>query len=172
MSTSSGEMATEALASAPVPGAGGGSRKRARVDSALSYMKSEQQQQQQHTVAGALDLAQDCQRRLRCCLAALRLDTATELRELIDASRLNPAAHILAPVTAGCNCHFCGRSVDARQGCRHRRSHMQSTKNSKRSVHTYLKWMSLVGPNFPVTDTMLQESFWKNLDPTCEFGVR
>jgi hypothetical protein len=49
---------------------------------------------------------------------------------------------------------------------------MQSTKNSKRSVHTFLKWMAMVGPNFPVTDIMLQDVFWKNLDPICEFGVR
>lgn len=125
-----------------------------------------------HALASALDLAQDCQRRLRCCLAALRLHAATELCELIDTSRRDPAAHILAPVTAGSNCQVCGRTADARHGCRHRRSHMQSTKNSKRSVHTYLKWMALLGPNFPVTDTMLQESFWKNLDPTCEYGVR
>jgi hypothetical protein len=121
---------------------------------------------------GPVELVSDCQRRLRCCLSALRLESVVQLCDLIDPSKENMAEHIFAPVTAGCNCHFCGRTLTARTACQHRKSHMQSTKNSKRSVHTFLKLISWMGPNFPVTDPMLQEVFWKNLDPVCAYGVR
>lgn len=145
-------------------------RKRARVSS------SEEGDAPHHARGKGLDPAEilhDCQRRLRCCLAALRLESPAQLSDLINPTKENIQDHVLAPVTAGCHCHFCGRSAaESRQACRHKKSHMQSTKNSKRSVHTFLKWVSLVGPNFPVTDTMLQDVFWKNLDPMCEYGVR
>ena len=121
-----------------------------------------------------VELMHDCQRRLRCCLAALRLESTQELQSLIAPTKENITEHILAPITAGYNCLFCGISEWPGRvpTCKHRKSHMQSTKNSKRSVHTFLKWMALVGPHFPVTDAMLQDVFWKNLDPICEFGVR
>ena len=54
--------------------------------------------------------------------------------------------------------------------CSHTRHTFVSTPMCRRSVHSYLFWVSFFGWDFPITDEMLAE-VTPLLEPTCEFGI-
>lgn len=83
--------------------------------------------------------------------------------------------HMLA-IVRGSNCRVCGslqRSAKAAAagGCTHARMKFNSTKNSKRHVHTFLFWKRWLGFVFPISDAMLQEPVWKSL-VSCGSGIK
>ena len=69
---------------------------------------------------------------------------------------------------------YCEEKIDgrsARRSCEHPKNRFNSTNNSKRRVHTMLFWKRRLGISFPVTDTMLRDGVWRNLE-SCKFGIK
>lgn len=77
---------------------------------------------------------------------------------------------MLSPIR-GSVCGVCGPLTKMESLCPHVRCKFNSTKNSKRHVHTYLFWRRYLGFDFPVSDAMLQEPVWKSLEP-CASGIK
>ncbi len=75
-------------------------------------------------------------------------------------------AHTFATVL-GAHCTMCTNW----RSCSHAKSKFNSTHNSKRRVHTLLFWKHMLGPEFPVPDSLLQDSVWKNLE-SCSHGIK
>jgi hypothetical protein len=67
--------------------------------------------------------------------------------------------HIFAPV------------VRNRKGETTVKLHVNGTNNSRRFIHVYLWWARLLGPNYPISDDMLQGRVWKHLRCTCGEGI-
>ena len=55
--------------------------------------------------------------------------------------------------------------------CTHLKTKFNSTANSKRRVQTLLFWKRWLGVSFPVTDSMLRDYVWKNLE-SCDYGIK
>ena len=51
------------------------------------------------------------------------------------------------------------------------RIHMNGHNNSRRYIHTYLWWLSILGMNYPVSDNLLKQNIWKKLENTCKCGI-
>jgi hypothetical protein len=91
---------------------------------------------------------------LRRCLRALQIQTLQQLCAL-----LTQEEH-----------HFAREDVD-RSGRNILRVHMSGTKNSRRFIHVYLWWALLLGPNYPISDRLLQGNVWKSLRCVCGMGI-
>jgi hypothetical protein len=76
-------------------------------------------------------------------------------------------AHVFASVF-GTVCKSC---ADKSAACRHAKVKFNSTSNSKRRVHVMLFWRRALGPNFPISDILLQDNVWRQLD-SCRFGIK
>ena len=83
---------------------------------------------------------------LRRCLRALQIQGLPELCAI-----LSNEEH-----------HFAREDVD-RSGRSILRVHMSGTKNSRRFLHVYMWWALLLGPNYPISDRLLQGNVWKSL---------
>lgn len=55
--------------------------------------------------------------------------------------------------------------------CSHFKTKFNSTNNSKRRVQTMLFWKRHLGISFPITDEMLRDEAWKNLE-SCDYGIK
>ena len=67
-----------------------------------------------------------------------------------------------------------GRGMARARGsgeCTHYRTKFNSTCNSKRRVQTMLFWKLRLGTAFPITDDMLRDQIWRNLD-SCDYGLK
>ena len=65
----------------------------------------------------------------------------------------------------------CDAHLNDMRSCDCGRKLFQSTKNSKRNVHFFKYLMVLLGPSFPITDTLIVGLRFI-LEPICENGIR
>ena len=94
------------------------------------------------------------QRSLRRCLIACKLVSLDQLQTLLE-----------------CPDHVFAREELDRKGRKVIRLHMNGTKNSRRFLHVFLWWVRLLGPNYPISDNLMQANVWKHLRCTCNEGI-
>jgi hypothetical protein len=81
-----------------------------------------------------------------------------------------PENYIIMQNIISSNEHYFAKNKITRTGKKIISIHMNGHNNSRRYIHTYLWWLSILGMNYPVSDNLLK-NIWKKLENTCGCGI-
>lgn len=69
------------------------------------------------------------------------------------------------------NEHYFAVQDISRTGVQFIRIHMNGLHNSRRHIHVYLWWLSILGLNYPISDNLLMSNIWKKMINNCKCGI-